>query len=417
MSFSSIYAGERQMFLENQKKKDCCGCMACSKICGFGAIQMKQDSCGFDYPQVNKSLCKECGLCETVCPMKENYVGADANPDIYAVKNKKKNVLENSSSGGMFTLLAEWVIGQRGIVYGVAFNRDFSVCHQRAETIEEAMKFRTSKYVESNPKKVYDTILEDLKAEKIVLLTGTPCQISGIVKYLKKKKANLDFLYTCDNICHGVPSKKVWKDYLEILNSKYIASDDEILSINMRSKKVSWKKQVMDIKLKKGNIDKVIEKFSFNQFFLSLFGNRPSCFHCRYTSYKRVSDFTLGDFWNVENANITFDVEGGVNVVLVNTSKGKKLFEELKKKADMQSVTKETCWQPHLEYSAKPPAKRKEFWREYNQTDEKEKIIRKYMKGSLLTRIIRTVSPFLRKTGLYGFAGKMYKIMLVERRK
>ena len=81
------------MFLDNQKKKDCCGCMACSNICGFGAIQMRQDRCGFDYPQVNKSLCKECGLCETVCPMKENYVGADATPEIQAVKNKNEIVL------------------------------------------------------------------------------------------------------------------------------------------------------------------------------------------------------------------------------------------------------------------------------------------------------------------------------------
>ena len=108
----------------------------------------------------------------------------------------------------------------------------------------------------------------------------------------------------------------------------------------MRSKRVSWKKQVMDVTLEKGNLESVMEDFSFNRFFLSLYGNRPSCFHCHYTSYKRPGDFTLGDFWNVENAGVTFDVEGGVNLVLVNTPKGQKLFDQLKGEADYQSVSK-----------------------------------------------------------------------------
>jgi hypothetical protein len=185
----------------------------------------------------------------------------------------------------------------------------------------------------------------------------------------------------------------------------------------MRSKKVSWKQQVMEVQLKKGNIDKVIDDFSFNRFFLSLYGNRQSCFQCRYTSYKRPADFSLGDFWNVENANIRFDVEGGVNVVLLNTEKGRAAFSKICGQANVQKVSMEACWQPHLEYSTKPPAKQEEFWKEYRAASDKEPVIRKYMKGSPLTRLIRTVSPFLRKMGLYGFAGKMYKILLVERRK
>ena len=374
------------MFLENQSRKDCCGCSACSNICSASAITMRQDKYGFYYPRLDKTKCKNCGLCEKVCPMLENYVNQEANPAIYAVRNPDKSVLMESSSGGMFTLLARWTLNQNGVIYGVAFDDSFSVRHMRAEDEETAWKFRTSKYVDSDISEIYAHIIDDLKNSRTVLLTGTPCQI--------------------------------WEDYIKILKTKYIASDDEITHINMRSKKVSWREQVLDIRLKKGSVDSVISTFSFNKFFLSLYGNRPSCFHCRYTSYKRPGDFSLGDFWTSEKANLPFDIESGVNVVLVNTAKGQQLFDSLKGQFDSKSVTRQECWQPHLEYSARPPKNRQKFWQEYlaASASEKEAVLRKYMKGSMITRIIRTLSPFLRKTGLYNLAGKMYKLLIVRKK-
>lgn len=404
------------MFLDSQKKMDCCGCMACSQVCGVSAITMKQDKQGFYYPVVDTEKCVNCGLCRKVCPMEENYVGQNAEPDIYALRNRDSKVLNSSSSGGTFTLLAKWILERNGVIYGVAFDREYRVKHMRAECMETAGAFRTSKYVESDISAVYRDISQDLRDGRKVLLTGTPCQISGVLKFLRTKKVNMENLYTCDNICHGVPSRKIWKDYISILKKKYIAEDDEIISVNMRSKKVSWKQQVMDVKLRKGNIDEVVEEFSFNKFFLSLFGNRPSCFRCRYTSYKRPSDFTLGDFWNVENANVPFDIEGGVNVVLINTEKGKQVFSEICKEAQIHKVTKQAGWQPHLEYSAKPPKKQDEFWKEYCSTEDKEAVMRKYMKGSFLSKLIRIATPVLTKVGLYGFAGKMYKVLLVRKK-
>lgn len=404
------------MFLDNHSKKDCCGCTACSQVCNASAITMKQDKCGFFYPVVDKNKCKDCGLCEKVCPMLENYTAQEAEPDIYALRNPSKKVLSESSSGGMFTLLAGWILQQQGVIYGVAFDDGFRVRHTRAESENDYQKFRTSKYVESDISEIYTQILADLKDGRTVLVTGTPCQISAVNKFLKVKRADTSRLYTCDNICHGVPSRKLWEDYLNILRTNYIASDDEITHINMRSKKVSWKEQVLDIRLKKGNIDKTVEDFSFNRFFLSLYGNRPSCFNCRYTSYKRPGDFSLGDFWNCEQAGLPFSIEDGVNVVLVNTPKGQAIFDLLKEQAETKAVTKKECWQPHLEYSAKPPAKRKEFWQEYLAASDKEAVMRKYMKGSLVTRTVRLLSPFLRKTGLYNLAGKLYKVILVKKR-
>ena len=318
----------------------------------------------------------------------------------------------------MFSLLADWTLAKNGVIYGVSFDESFEVRHMRADSTEAAAAFRTSKYVQSDPSAIYDSICDDLKNGRTVLLTGTPCQIAGVCRFLDARHADTTNLYTCDNICHGVPSPGAWKDYLEILKTRYMDSDARITAINMRSKRVSWKKQVMDVSVSKGNINSVLEEFSFNKIFLSLFPVRPSCFHCHFASYKRPADFSLGDFWNVDSAGIKFDVNGGVNEVLVNTEKGRKLFAEISKNTAFQPVSKAAGWQPHLEYSAKAPGKQDVFWSEYNHArdlEAKEALLRKYMKGSMLTRVIRKVNPILQKTGLYSFAGKMYKIVFVKK--
>lgn len=391
--------------------------MACSNICPKSAVTMKKDGCGFSYPSVNMDLCIDCGLCRKVCPMEENYTGQDAVPDIYAVRNKSREALDESSSGGMFSLLAQWVISQNGVIYGVGFDQAFSVRHMRAETMEDARKFRSSKYVESDLSQVYGSILTDLKEARTVLLTGTPCQISGVRKFLALKHADTTRLYTCDNICHGVPSPMVWQDYLQILQKKYLAPDDRITYINMRSKKAGWKNKAMEIALEKGSLNEITKDFSFNRIFASLYANRPSCFHCHYTSYQRPSDFTLGDFWNAESAGLPFSVKDGVSEVLVNTPKGQELFRLISSGADLKPISKKAAWQPHLEYSAKAPGRQKEFWQEYKENPDKEAVLRKYLQGTLLTKLIRAASPVLQKTGLYSLAGKMYKLLLIRKGK
>lgn len=403
------------MLTENQNKNQCCGCMTCSHICPKSAITMEQDEQGFAYPSVDKNKCIDCGLCHKVCPMEENYVGQDAVPDIYALCNKNQETLTESSSGGMFSILARWVIGQGGVIYGVAFDESFSVRHMRADSMEDAARFRSSKYVESDLTEVYAHILEDLKAGLTVLLTGTPCQISAVQKFLLQKRADCTNLYTCDNICHGVPSRKIWTDYLNILQDKYMDSNDSITYINMRSKKSGWKERAMEVRLKSGDLDEVTKDFSFNKIFSSLYANRPSCFNCKYTSYKRPSDFTLGDFWNEKSAGITFDVSNGVSEVLVNTEKGRKLFQLIKDQANCQPVSKKAAWQPHLEYAAKAPKNQAQFWEEYNSSPDKEALLRRYLEGTLMTKVIRKASPILQKTGLYSMAGKMYKVLLVKK--
>lgn len=404
------------MFLENLQKENCCGCTACSRICGRSAIQMHTDKKGFRYPVVNPDLCVNCGLCEKVCPMQENYTGQDADPEIYAYQNQKDGVLKQSSSGGMFSAIVDWILSQNGVVYGAGFDQDYMVVHSRATTLEETVRFRTSKYVESRFDAVFDTILKDLKSGVPVLVSGTPCQISAVKKFVNLRKADTSNLYLVDLVCHGVPSRKVWADYLGILKEKYMKPGDQITGINMRSKKYSWDKQVLDIETTSGPLDLVNEDFSFNKFFLTLYCHRPSCFHCRYTSFKRPGDISLCDFWNVDQAGLTFDPEGGINEVLLNTEKGAELFERVSGTGYKQKISKSVAWQPHLEYSSKKPKEQSRFWRQYLAVDDKETILRSYMKGSFMTWMIHQLTPILRKTGLYTFAGSMYKRFVVKKK-
>ena len=398
------------MYTETKNIHDCCGCQACMMICGKNAITMSVNEEGFAYPVLNSDKCVRCGLCAKVCPMEKDYVREAADPDIYAVKSKSGEVLQSSSSGGMFSILSRWILDRGGVVYGAAFDESFRLSHIRGETDRDILKMRTSKYVESDISGVYEAARSDLLAGRYVLLTGTPCQISALLAWLKMRHVPTDTLYTMDVICHGVPSRKVWADYVDILRKDFLPSGHRITGINMRSKKVSWEKQEVAATLDSGEV-KLLSDFSFNRLFLSLNITRPSCFHCRYTSYQRVSDFTLGDFWNFDQARLRFDPRGGVNEVLVNTAKGRALFEQVRENADIQPLTKEVAWQPHLEYPAKEPAGRAKFWNEYLSSEDKKAVISRYMKGSFVTRVIHAVTPLLRKTGLYTIAGKCYKLV------
>ena len=301
---------------------------------------MVENKEGFWYPSVDEKSCIECKVCLKKCPVENTEFHRNEPHKVWAWRNKNDVDIMRSASGGAADSAAKTILQMGGVVYGAAYDEQLAVSHIEVTDEAEREKLQSSKYVQSDPKDSYTKVNQRLSEGKTVLFTGTPCQIAGVARFLEIKHADTTSLYTCDNICHGVPSPGVWKDYLEILKSKYMDTDAQITSINMRSKRVSWKKQVMDISVSKGNLLPVLEEFSFNKIFLSLFPVRPSCFHCHYTSYKRPADFTLGDFWNVDSAGIKFDVTGGVNEVLVNTEKGRKLFVLIRENAVYQPVSK-----------------------------------------------------------------------------
>ena len=216
-------------------KEDCCGCYACYNICPKECITMESDNEGFWYPKIDKDKCINCNLCEKVCPIINKPNSSLYEKKSYAVFNKNEKIRLESSSGGIFSLLAEYVINNHGNVYGAVFDEDFNVKHVKINILQDINLLRGSKYVQSRINDIFKSIKFDLKNNKIVLFTGTPCQIAGLQSFLQKKYDNLILM---DIVCHGVPSPLVWQQYINELKQNY---KQNIKSIYFRDKSTGWK--------------------------------------------------------------------------------------------------------------------------------------------------------------------------------
>lgn len=342
-------------------KEMCCGCTACYSACPKNAITMSEDEEGFRYPKVNKNKCVECGLCVQKCPL---HTGnhAPETMHFYAVKHKREAVRAVSSSGGIFSALAEDIIGRNGIVYGAAYDADFNVCHIRTRGADWK-KLRSSKYVQSNMGDIFSLVKKDLREGNEVLFTGTPCQVAGLKEYL----AGVDTagLLTVDLICHGAPSPRAWRDYLKTLKKK---SKKEIGKINFRNKEgCGWHGSTLRIESPTGEV--IVEQSKKEGFFFQLFFNnliiRPSCFSCQYANLNRVGDITVGDYWGVQNAHPELDDDKGLSLVMANTPKGRDALKGSDSTCEIVPVTKETCMQPQLQAPACRYGGRDNFWWTY----------------------------------------------------
>ena len=214
-------------------KSDCCGCTACASICIHDAITMRPDKMGFLYPVTDLKKCVNCGLCEEVCAFNEHY-DTSLNlptPEAYAARHKNMAEVETSRSGAAFIAISDWILEHNGVVYGAGYTEHFRVVHKRAVTKEERNEFKGSKYVQSDLGNVFRLVKTDLKAGKIVLFSGTPCQTSGLNAYIGKKLR--ENLYLVDIVCHGVPSPYLWRDFLAYLEKK---QGDKICWVDFRDK-------------------------------------------------------------------------------------------------------------------------------------------------------------------------------------
>ena len=219
--------------IEITDKENCCGCHACYNICPRKAISMIEDKKGFKYPVIDKEKCIECNLCKNVCPILTKKTEKRKNKAwIMYNKNKKERI--NSSSGGIFILLAKEILLKKGVVFGACFDEFYNVHHSYIDNINDINKLQGSKYVQSNIDDSYNLVKNFLEEGKLVLFTGTSCQIEGLYSFLRKKYNNL---YTQDIICHGVPSPKVWQKYLEYQKEKY---GEQIKDISFRNKDNGW---------------------------------------------------------------------------------------------------------------------------------------------------------------------------------
>lgn len=317
--------------LKIDNKSNCCGCHACYNSCPQNAIIMEEDEKGFKYPKINENKCTNCGFCEKVCPILNKRKIAN-DPKAYACINKDENIRENSSSGGIFTLIAKEIINMGGVVFGTKFDSNFNVIHSYTSLEEELYKFRGSKYVQSIIGDNYKIAKSFLEAGKYVLFTGTPCQIEGLLAYLGKK---YDKLFTQDIICHGVPSPKVWRKYLDYRKHK---DEDRPLSINFRNKDNGWSSFNLKFTYESKSYKKSQVEDKYMQAFLRNVCLRDSCYKCSFKKINRLSDITLADFWGIQRVKPELYDNKGTSLVIVNSEKGKELFESIKENIIQEEV-------------------------------------------------------------------------------
>jgi coenzyme F420-reducing hydrogenase beta subunit len=379
-----------------ERKEECCGCTACKSICPKQAISMIPDKEGFLYPSINQELCIECDLCKKVCPFSDNYrtSGNYDQPLVYAAKHKDDNVRMNSSSGGMFTAISDYILDIDGVVYGAAFDEKFVVRHQKAETAEERNKFRGSKYVQSNLIGVFEDIKKELKKERTVLFTGTPCQNAGLRSYLHN---NYENLYLCDIVCHGTPSPLIFEDYKSFMQNKY---KSRIKELSFRDKLLGWRSQAVGIQfINQKAYTKEASEDIFYRLFLTNMILRESCYNCKFCNLTRPSDITIADFWGVEKSMPDFDDNIGISLVLINSPKGQQLFESVSKDLYYRESNTIDCLQHNLHSPSQPSPRRNKFWQDYKNKGF-EYVLKKYAGYGLVPRLKKTVVKVIKKIGL-----------------
>lgn len=320
-----------------QTKKDCCGCAACMQKCPKKCISFFEDNEGFTYPEIDNAVCVDCGICEKVCPVL-NQQASKMPIKIYAIKNNDEVQRLASSSGGVFTLLAQQVINKNGIVFGSKFDENWDVIHDYTDTIEGLSAFRGSKYVQSKIGETFKQAEHFLKKGKLVLFSGTSCQISGLQLYLGQ---NYDNLLTVDVVCHGVPSPKIWRMYLDEKVRQYCVANNVsdfihetegrkfIKHVNFRDKSTGWKKFCFSLSFissiqAEEKVLTLSETFTQNTFMKGFLANlylRPSCYQCPAKKHTSRSDITIADFWGIDKLYPSFDDNRGVSLVLYNTQK------------------------------------------------------------------------------------------------
>ena len=311
----------------------CCGCRLCVERCPRKAIQMKQGELGILYPQIDEERCVDCHLCEKACPVHKEL--RNNTVAIYAAVNRQKNELLASASGGVFSAIAHTVLNQSGVVYGAAMLSDddfiLKVQHIRVDSVEQMQLLQGSKYLQSSMEGIYAQIQEDVKEGKTVLFSGTPCQIAAV----KSLCGTPENLILAEIICHGVPSQRLFSDYLNTIQKK----GKKIQNFIFRTKESGWGMCAkLTQKDKRGNVKSnrvPCNISSYYKMFLRCETYRPSCYQCKYATSERVGDLTLGDYWGIEKDNAIFDqvkasgfeITEGISCVIVSSEKGMQLLK------------------------------------------------------------------------------------------
>lgn len=368
------------------QKSQCCGCTACEKVCPVQCISMQPDEEGFLYPVIQEDTCIHCKKCETVCPIM-GFQPPAGKTRTYVGYTTREEIRKESSSGGIFTLAAESVLKQGGVVYGAAFDETFAVRHICVESEGALSCLRGSKYVQSSLDDCFLEVKKHLEDGRLVLFSGTACQIAGLKKYLGR---NAEKLLTIDVLCHGVPSPKIWKQHLEELQKQYGA---KIASIRLRDKELGWKRFSTRIRFE--NEQEYAVPFHNDPYMNLFLGNvdlRPSCYECRFKDFPRVSDMTIGDCWGVEKKMPEMDDDKGTSVMMIHTPRGEELFRTIREQLAVKDGELDRVLSPRADSrrSVDVHPNRKKFW-EAVARGENMTSLRGYCRKNLFQRILGVV--------------------------
>lgn len=361
--------------LNEENRNFCCGCEACKEICPVNCITMEYDSEGFLFPVVNKEKCINCNECVSVCSIfseKKNLDEKIKNTEVFAAWNKNEEIRGKSSSGGIFSLLAENTLNNNGIVIGAIFNENNVVEHNFVNNIKDLYKLRGSKYVQSSTNGMYSLTKKYLEEGREVLYSGTPCQIEGLYKFLNKKYENL---ITCGIVCHSVPSPKIFSDYIKYLENKY---KSKVKNIFFRKKTKGWRNSNFCVEFENKSIfEESIYKNYFFQGFGSCLYSRKSCYSCE---YKLNSDIIIGDFWGIELSKPEIDDNKGISLVILTTKKGKEILKKIENKSEyfISNLENAILKNPNILSPSYENSARKDFYFDYNRLGF-EGIINKYL--------------------------------------
>lgn len=366
--------------VNNPFVEGCCGCGACFNVCPKNAISFREDAEGFAYPSVDEGKCIDCSLCVKVCPVL--FPDGERFPlKVYAAKNRDLQERIQSSSGGMFLPLAREVLRQGGQVFGVEFSEDFcSARHACASDADGVKRFSGSKYIQSDTGRTYSMTKMFLENGVPVLYSGTPCQIAGLRKFLRKDYENL---YTVDLVCHGVPSPGIWRRYMDE------TAPEGTASVNFRDKVTGWKRFSLVMKDSSGKVlfSQREDENVFMEGFLKNLYLRPSCYRCPARKGRSGSDLTIADYWHLKKILPDFDDNTGVGLVLVNTAKGARLFDSVDFERVETTYAPASAGNPAIENDFRPLKGREEFFRKAARAKRIVPLIRKYTRDPFALRL------------------------------
>ena len=409
--------------IEIINKNKCCGCSACATVCPKQCINMTADEEGFLYPKVDHFTCIECGLCERVCPFSVETT-AERKPLLaFAAKNPDEATRKTSSSGGLFTLFAEKTIDDGGVVFGAQFNSEWEVVHGKALTKEELYKFRGSKYVQSDIGNTFAEAKDYLRQGRKVLFSGTSCQIMGLKRTLGKQYDNL---LTIDVICHGVPSPRVWKGYIDevikvvhngnkkqyrslftsIIPEPDATNHGDLAGISFRDKSFGWRKSSIALSFTEVTADgekkqfcSLISNDSKSKYFTafnSCLTLRQSCSTCPAKGGRCGSDITLADFWGIENVLPEFSDDKGVSLCLCNSERGVEAYKNLRAKECEVSFDEAISKNPSWRISHALHPKRNAFFKFFARDGKVFSNIDKCLQPPFLNRCTRTLKTVVK---------------------